>query len=436
MAFVCNRWLPQQEATRACSLERLCAVLTSFEELNLPRYLLQAVKELGYEVPTPIQVRAIPLVRAGGDLVAEAETGSGKTAAFALPILDKLSEGVGEAAPAAVQVLTLVPTRELALQVSQVFKRLGQCMPAPVKVLAIIGGQAIDAQMTALNKGVRVVVATPGRLLDLVERGAIDLGQVNTLVLDEADKLLDVGFAEELDTLLVGMPSHRQTLLFSATLPPQVIELAERILRDHALVRLAERHAPVANVAQRVFQVERDRRRAALQLLIDEEGWEKTLVFVATQRASVHLAQKLRKAGHRAVALHGGLSQDERIFSLKRFASGRATILVATDIAARGIDIPQLAVAVNFDLPRSPHDYVHRVGRTGRAGASGMAVSFVDHGTEAHFRVIEKKNHFRLERQQIPGFELPEAPPRPPRGKAPKKGKRKSKKDKLRALKN
>jgi len=278
-----------------------------------------------------------------------------------------------------------------------------------------------------------VVVATPGRLLDLMDRGAIDLGQVHTLVLDEADKLLDVGFAEELNTFLEGMPANPQTLLFSATLPPKVVALGERILQDHSVVRLAERHTPVANVTQRVFQVDRNRRRALLQRLIEEEDWSQTLVFVATQKASINLAQKLRNAGHAAVSLHGGLTQDDRIQVLKRFKSGRAAILVATDLAARGIDIPQLGAAVNYDLPRSPHDYVHRIGRTGRAGASGIAVSFVDHETEAHFRVIEKKNHFQLERQQVAGFELPEAPPKPRRGPPPKKGKRKSKKDKLRA---
>ncbi|MFP6684590.1 MAG: DEAD/DEAH box helicase [Polyangiaceae bacterium] len=407
--------------------------MTSFEDLGLPTYLLKAVKALGYDVPTPIQMQAIPLVTAGGDLVAEAETGSGKTAAFVLPILKKMNEGRGDTDLASVQVVTLVPTRELALQVSQVFKRLGQFSPTGVRVLAVIGGLAIEDQIAALEKGVTVVVATPGRLLDLIDRGVIDLEHVHTLVLDEADKLLDVGFTEELNTFLEGMPSRRQTLLFSATLPPEVVDLGERILRNHSLVRLAERHAPVANVTQRVFQVDRNRRRALLQLLIEQEGWAQTLVFVATQMASINLAQKLRHSGHAAVSLPGGLTQDDRIQALKRFKSGRAAILVATDIAARGIDIPQLAVAVNYDLPRSPHDYVHRIGRTGRAGASGIAVSFVDHETEAHFRVIEKKNHFRLERQQITGFELTEAPQEPRRGSPPKKGKRKSKKDKLRA---
>lgn len=406
--------------------------MTSFQSLDLPEHLLRAVQALAYTQPTPIQSRAIPLVAAGQDVAAEAPTGSGKTAAFALPILKRLS---AEPAPIVrVQGLVLAPTRELALQVAASFRALGRFAPRTTRVLAIIGGEPIHNQIAALNSGVGIVVATPGRLLDLVSSDDIDLSAVQTLVLDEADRLLDAGFSAELDRLLERIPPDRQTLLFSATLPQKVLDLAARVQRSPETVRIDEVQTPVAGIQQQVYQVNRDRRRMLLQHLVKTEGWKQTLVFVATKKATENLAAKLRRAGLSAAALHGDLEQSDRIFVLGRFKRGGVSVLVATDLAARGIDVPMLEAVVNFDLPRSTQGYTHRIGRTGRAGESGIAVSFVDHDSEAHFRLIEKKNHLRLPREQVPGFELTGEAPAKVKGKAGVKGKRRSKKDKLRGL--
>ncbi|MDG1483437.1 MAG: DEAD/DEAH box helicase [Myxococcota bacterium] len=406
--------------------------MTSFHSLELPEHLLRAVQALAYAQPTPIQSRAIPLVAAGQDVAAEAPTGSGKTAAFALPILKCLS---AKSTPIVqVQGLILAPTRELALQVAASFRALNRFAPRTTRVLAIIGGEPIHNQIAALNSGVGIVVATPGRLLDLVASDDIDLSAVQTLVLDEADRLLDAGFSVELDRLLERIPPDRQTLLFSATLPQKVLDLAARVQRSPVTVRIDEVQRPVPGIQQQVYQVNRDRRRMLLQHLVKTEGWKQTLVFVATKKATENLAAKLRKAGLSAAALHGDLEQSERIFVLGRFKRGGVSVLVATDLAARGIDVPMLEAVVNFDLPRSTQGYTHRIGRTGRAGASGVAVSFVDHDSEAHLRLIEKKNHLKLPRAQVPGFELTGEAPVKVKGKAGVKGKRRSKKDKLRGL--
>jgi superfamily II DNA/RNA helicase len=368
-------------------------------------------------------------VAAGHDVAAEAPTGSGKTAAFALPLLAKLYEALPGWSP---RVLVLAPTRELALQVAASVKELARFAPSPRRVVGLIGGQPIEGQIAALELGADVVVATPGRLLDLLERGDLDLSAIHTLVLDEADKLLDLGFVEALDTLLAALPEDRQTLLFSATLPEKVLALAARAPKEPVTVRVDPVVTPVATITHRAIPVPADRRRALLQHLFGTESWGQTLVFVATQRAAHNLAVKLQRAGIAAGSLHGGLDQPDRLAVLDGFKRRRFAMLVATDLAARGIDIPDLDVVVNYDLPRSPQDYIHRVGRTGRAGASGRAVSFLDHGSARHFALIEKRSGLQVAREQVPGFELAgEAPPRGP-GPAPVKGKRKSKKDKLR----
>lgn len=426
--------MPRSRGREACPGTPACASrgrLTSFSSLNLPDFLLRSIQELGYTVPTPIQARAIPLVAAGHDVAAEAQTGSGKTAAFALPLLQRLCE----AAPAtarAPRILTLAPTRELALQVARAFEDLARFAAHPPRVLAVIGGTSIDEQVAALSQGVDVVVATPGRLLDLVFRQAIALSDVRALVLDEADRLLDAGFSEELDTLLAALPDERQTLLFSATLPERVLELTARLMREPKTVRIDETQTPAVGIAQRVFMVDAAQRRPLLQHLIQTEGWGETLVFVSTRRASENLATKLRAAGFRAAALHGDLDQSERERVLGRFKRRHIAILVATDLAARGIDIPLLSAVVNFDLPRSPDDYLHRIGRTGRAGQTGIAVSFINHDTARHFQLIEKRSQIQLPREHQPGFELKGTAPDRPQGQAPVKGRRKSKKDKLR----
>ena len=406
--------------------------MTSFDSLGLSDHLLRAVQTQGYDAPTPIQLRAIPQIIAGVDLVAEAQTGSGKTAAFALPILQKMTSVDTEPTTKNIGALVITPTRELALQISETFELLSQfAEPAPT-VLTIIGGIPIDEQLSALSSGVDIVVATPGRLLDLMEREAINIAHVHTLVLDEADKLLDVGFNDELTLLLNALPSERQNLLFSATLPQKVLKIGARVLTDPTVLRIDEEKTSVATIDQRAYQVDREKRRLLLQHLLKTESWGQTLVFVATQRGVRNLAKKLRVDGFKATELHGGLDQSERILALNGFKSGKKPIMVATDIAARGIDIPCLGAVVNFDLPRSPADYIHRIGRTGRAGESGIAITFVDHQTENHLRLIEKKNHLMLNRQQVHGFEPEDSTTTKTKGPPPKKGTRKSKKDKLR----
>ncbi len=405
--------------------------MNTFKSLGLANHLLLAIRDVGFDAPTPIQVSAIPVISAGNDVAGEAQTGSGKTAAFVLPILQRLCDSP-VVDPPPVHVLTLAPTRELALQVAGVFRSLARRAPRPVRVFGVIGGEPVEQQVAALERGVDIVVATPGRLLDLVSREVLDLADLQVLVLDEADRLLDLGFSDALAALLPSIPEERQTLLFSATLPQRVLDLSADVLRDPVTVRVDE--VPVGPVAihQRVIEVDRDRRRMLLQHLLGAESWGRTLVFVATQRSSENLSAKLRKAGIWADALHGGLSQVDRVDVLAEFKDGQFPVLVATDLAARGIDVPKLGAVVNFDLPRSPRDYLHRIGRTGRAGETGIAVSFIDHTSAAHFRVIEKHSQIELPRERVPGFELSGEAPKSSKGPAPVKGKRKSKKDKLR----
>jgi ATP-dependent RNA helicase RhlE len=403
-----------------------------FDSLGLSDHLLRAVQAQGYDAPTPIQQRSIPYIIAGVDLAAEAQTGSGKTAAFVLPILQKMASQTTQLTPITIGVLIITPTRELALQITETFKLLSQFAEPPPRVLSIIGGTSISDQLSALSSGVDIVVATPGRLLDLMEREAINISHVHTLVLDEADKLLDVGFNEELTVVLNALAPQRQNLLFSATLPQKVLNLSARVLNEPTILRIDEQHTSVATIEQRAYQVDRDNRRLLLQHLFQTEPWGQTLIFVATQKSATNLAKKLRIDGFPATEMHGGLEQSDRIFALKRFSSGKTPIMVATDIAARGIDIPLLGAVVNFDLPRAPVDYTHRIGRTGRAGEQGIAITFVDHETEDHLRLIEKKNHLMLTRRQVPGFELRDPLTEKVKGLAPKKGRRKSKKDKLR----
>ena len=405
-----------------------------FSELGLCPELLQAVAEAKYAIPTPVQVAAIPAILRAQDVQACAQTGSGKTAAFALPMLQRLlnrapaterrareppagardrsaAEGIPRSANGAtrgdrwVSGLVLVPTRELAIQVGEAFRSLGRYLPQPLKVLTVFGGVSINPQMMALRGGADIVVATPGRLLDLADHNAVRLSGVSTLVLDEADRLLDEGFADELTRVLALLPDRRQNLLFSATFPPAVRSLAELLLRNPVRIDVATVVGTLPDIQQRSIAVDPERRTQLLRHLIQQHGWERTLVFVATKYATEHIALKLQRLGFAARALHGDLSQGARTKALADFKAGRVRVLIATDVAARGIDVVDLAAVVNFDLPRSTADYVHRIGRTGRAGASGVAVSFVPAAMEAHFRLIEKRNRFRLEREKVRGFE-------------------------------
>ena len=404
-----------------------------FSALGLSPALVQAATALGFATPTPIQEAAIPAILRGADVVGSAQTGSGKTAAFALPLLQRLQAGAAHT-PRRVRALVLVPTRELAAQVGEVVRSLGQHLAQPPKVAVVFGGVSINPQMMALRGGADVVVATPGRLLDLVEHNALKLSAVQLLVLDEADRLLDLGFADELNRVLALLPAQRQNLFFSATFPTAVQSLAEGLLHEPVRVTVPDTPGSAPAIVQRAIAVDASRRTQLLRHLVQQHQWSRVLVFVATQYAAEHVAEKLYKAGIFATPFHGGLSQGARKQVLQEFKDERWQVVLTTDLAARGIDIAQLPAVVNYDLPRSAVDYVHRIGRTGRAGEAGVAVSFVSADTEAHWRLIEKRQHLALPREQIAGFEPTEVPPEAtPASTGGIKGKRPSKKDKLRA---
>ena len=408
-----------------------------FSALGLSPALVHAASQLGFAVPTPIQAATIPVVLQGADLLGAAQTGSGKTAAFALPLLQQLQLGA-TTGPRRVRALVLVPTRELAAQVGEVLRSLAQHLQQPLKIAIVFGGVSINPQMLGLRGGADIVVATPGRLLDLVQHNALRLGAVAHLVLDEADRLLDLGFADELQRVLALLPARRQNLFFSATFPTAVQALADGLLHDPVRVEVPHTPGHEPAITQRAIAVDASRRTQLLRHLVKEHDWSRVLVFVATQYAAEHVAEKLYKAGIYATPFHGGLSQGARNQVLQEFKEERWQVVVTTDLAARGIDIAQLPAVVNFDLPRSAVDYVHRIGRTGRAGEAGVAVSFVTADAEAHFRLIEQRQHLALPREQVAGFEPTEtAAPAPsmtdPQGTGGIKGKRPSKKDKLRA---
>ncbi len=419
----------------------------SFAALGLSQSLARAVAEHGFESPTPIQASAIPVILQGEDVLGLAQTGSGKTAAYVLPILHQLLTAK-RSNPRRLQALILVPTRELAVQVGEVVRGIAQDVPLPIKLCVAFGGVSINPQMMALRGGADVVVATPGRLLDLIDHNALSLANVATLVLDEADRLLDLGFSAELGRILEMLPTSRQSLFFSATFPADVQALAATLLHDPIHIELPHEPETAPDITQRAIVVDPDRRAQLLRQLITQEAWSRVLVFAATKYGTELVAHKLHRAGIHAAAFHGDLSQGGRRAVLDAFKASELQVVVATDVAARGIDIADMPVVVNFDLPRAPAEYTHRIGRTGRAGASGLAVSFVCADTEAHFRLIEKRQGQRVPREVIEGFEpaasatlAPEGdgfeaePDQAPQGLDPNggvKGKRKSKKDKLR----
>ena len=389
---------------------------------------------MGLYAPTPIQAQAIPAALQGRDLWATAPTGSGKTLAFALPLVQQHVLNPRQTNfRRPIRSLLLVPTRELAVQVGGVFTQLAY--PLNLKVAVVFGGVSINPQMMDLRGGADILVATPGRLLDLVDHNAVSLSDVQHLVLDEADRLLDLGFADELQRVLALLPAKRQTLLFSATFAPEVEALAANLLRDpvRITVEAFEGHKP--DISQRAVRVDDKKRSALLRHLMAENGWKQVLVFVATRYACEHVAGKLYKAGIFATPFHGEMSQGARQDVLRDFKAGRWDVVVTTDLASRGIDIAMLPVVVNYDLPRSATDYTHRIGRTGRAGAHGDAVSFVTAETLAHWQLIQKRESLLLDLEHVPGFEPLDEPPAP-QGNGGIKGKRPSKKDKLRAAAN
>jgi superfamily II DNA/RNA helicase len=404
----------------------------TFTSLGLSAPLVRALEDLGFRAPTPAQAAAIPAIARGGDVWVSAQTGSGKTAAFALPILDRLDATSGER-PGQVRALVLAPTRELALQIAEAIQSFGTHLGPPPKVCVAIGGVSLNPQMMALRGGADIVVATPGRLLDLVDKNALRLSSVEILVVDEADRLFSLGFGDELERVLSLLPPQRQNVLLSATFPAAVQILAERILRDPTRVNLdAGAIPPDGVIVQRAIEVDPEKRTMLLRHLLQTELWPQVLVFVASRYGAEHVTGKLTRAGVAVKPLHGELSQGARAQALSDFKAKRARVLVATDVAARGLDIVQLAAVINYDLPRSPVDYLHRIGRTGRAGEKGVAISFVSASTDAHFRLIERRHHLEIARERIAGFEpVTVAAPTPAAGGGIK-GKRKSKKDKLR----
>ncbi|ARD44166.1 DEAD/DEAH box helicase [Colwellia sp. PAMC 21821] len=384
----------------------------NFTELGLIPPLLARLTELEYQQPTPIQAQAIPSVLAGRDLIAGANTGSGKTATFALPLLQKiqekqLSNSEKNTKGNYVTGLILVPTRELAKQVADSIKSYAVHFNGAIKTVAVFGGVSANTQMLALRGGSDILVATPGRLLDLISSNAIKLDRVNTLVLDEADRMLSLGFTEELSALLALLPKKKQTLLFSATFPDQVKALTQELLNNP--IEIQVQSADASTLVQRVFTVNKGDKTAVLAYLIQQHKWRQALIFVNAKHHCEHLAEKLAKRGITAAVFHGDKGQGERSRVLDGFKSGEIDVLIATDIAARGLDIEKLPVVINFNLPRSPSDYMHRIGRSGRAGEVGLAISLIDYEDYHHFKVIEKKHKIRLEREQVEGFEVDEA---------------------------
>ena len=377
-----------------------------FSRLGLSDPIVRAVTELGYTTPTPIQTQAIPAVLSGGDLLAGAQTGTGKTAGFTLPILQRLSS-TAPANPQArpgVRALILTPTRELAAQVEENVR--GYARYLKLTSMVMFGGVGMNPQIEQLKKRVDILVACPGRLLDHLSQGSLDLNSVEILVLDEADRMLDMGFIHDIKKVLAKLPSKRQNLLFSATFSEDIRGLADRLLDRPALIEVAPRNATADRVRQQVYRVDRERKRDLLSHLIQQNNWQQVLVFTRTKHGANRLAEKLEKDGIPSAAIHGNKSQSARTRALAGFKSGELRVLVATDIAARGIDISELPHVVNFELPNVPEDYVHRIGRTGRAGAEGEAVSLVCVDENKLLVDIEKLIRRPLPCSQLPGFEV------------------------------
>ncbi len=385
----------------------------SFENLGLSAPLLRAIQEAGYDHPTPIQSQAIPAVLAGGDLLAGAQTGTGKTAGFTLPMLQKLSAtALNGARKRTIRALVLTPTRELAAQVEESVRNYGKYLP--LKSMVMFGGVGMNPQIDALRQGVDILVATPGRLLDHHQQGTLKLDDVEMFVLDEADRMLDMGFIHDIRRVLNILPQKKQSLLFSATFSDDIKALAERLLNSPRVIEVARRNATADTVAQKVHPVDRDRKKDLLSHLILSQDWHQVLVFTRMKHGANRLVEYLDKQGITAMAIHGNKSQSARTRALADFKTGDLRVLVATDIAARGIDIDQLPHVVNYELPNVPEDYVHRIGRTGRAGAEGEAVSLVCVDEEGFLASIEKLIKRQIPREVVSGFAPdPNARPEP-----------------------
>jgi len=374
-----------------------------FSQLNLSSPLLKAVQEEGYTTPTPVQEKAIPSILAGRDMLAGAQTGTGKTAGFTLPILEILSQKPRNKAKPLLRVLILTPTRELAAQVGESVKVYGKYLP--FKSAVIFGGVGIHPQIQTLRAGIDILVATPGRLLDHVSQGTIDLKHIEILVLDEADRMLDMGFIKDIRRVIALLPAKRQNLLFSATYSDDIKKLCESILKNPAIVEVARRNTSSELVNQRVMLVDCKRKTALLGKLIQENRWEQVLVFTRTKHHANKVSEYLVKIGISSSAIHGNKSQSARTKALSDFKNGAIKVLVATDIAARGLDIDQLPHVINLELPNIAEDYVHRIGRTGRAGNNGEAISLVCVDEHEYLANIEKLINRKFKREIIEGFE-------------------------------
>jgi len=374
----------------------------SFTKLGLSQPLLRAIKEQGYTTPTPIQEQAIPLIIQKRDILAAAQTGTGKTAGFTLPILHLLSHSKPHMQKKQIRALVLTPTRELAAQVQESVQTYGRHLP--YKSTVIFGGVGINPQIATLRRGVDIVIATPGRLLDLASQKAIDFSQLEFLVLDEADRMLDMGFIHDIKRILKMLPPHRQTLLFSATFSSEIKRLASGMLHHPALVEVARENSTAEQISQVVHLVDRSRKRELLVKLIRDNNWKQVLVFTRTKHGANRLTKQLEEAGITAAAIHGNKSQGARTKALAGFKANEVSVLVATDIAARGLDIESLPHVVNYELPNVAEDYVHRIGRTGRAGKLGEAVSLVCVDEHALLRGIEKFSKQKIKKVAIQGF--------------------------------
>jgi ATP-dependent RNA helicase DeaD len=375
------------------------AASTTFAELQIPDPVMRAIADVGYESPTAIQAATIPALMAGSDVVGLAQTGTGKTAAFAIPILSKI-----DVTSKATQALVLAPTRELALQVAEAFSRYGAHLPQ-INVLPIYGGSSYTVQLAGLRRGAQVVVGTPGRVIDHLERGTLDLSRVDYLVLDEADEMLTMGFAEEVDRILSETPEYKQVALFSATMPPAIRKLTTKYLHDPLEVSFKAKTATAENISQRYVQVAGPRKMDALTRVLEVEPFEAMIVFVRTKQATEEVAEKLRARGFSAAAINGDIAQAQRERTIAALKDGRIDILVATDVAARGLDVERISHVLNYDIPHDTESYVHRIGRTGRAGRSGNALLFVSPRERHMLKAIEKATRQTLTEAQLPSVE-------------------------------
>ena len=411
---------------------------SNFKSFSLSPEIYSAIQTAGYKEPTDVQLETIPAVLKGRDVLARAQTGSGKTAAFVLPLLEKIIRqriiSSAKKKPVdksnVVKTLILVPTRELAIQIREEFEKFSVNIEPKVKCLSVFGGVKINPQMIGLRGGADVLVSTPGRLLDLERNNAILLYQVKTLVVDEVDRLMKGDFEEEIDEIMTKLPKERQNLMFTATFPESIRKLVRKVMNEPEIINV-DNYFEAEKTVQRVITVNRNSKNDLLAHLLNTNDWKQVLIFCNAKRTCDNLVIKLEKRGISASAMHGNQHQYARAGALRDFKSGKSRILIATDVAGRGIDIEELPCVINYELPRSPNDYTHRIGRTGRAGENGLAISLISHQEYQHFGVIEKRVGIRLEREQIAGFEADaKAPEIPVSTKPKKKAKSKSKKAK------